>query len=529
MSNSRLTNTSRPWGRAVGTAILGFGMSVVALVCVKLGSLPWDVQWLDGQSVNADVLRVLASSQYALAAAALVTLNFMLLFFRLARRQTSELSALDAGSVTLNRCVDGAMARDVDYDAFDFPAIDASVEAAGLAHRRVENLNAEVQIATDEISRLRRELVRCKQQLIEADKSKVQLLTTVSDELRTPMNGIVHMTDLLLGGSLMAPEERYVRSIAASSTSQLATLDDLLDLSKIESGILKLEHGRFSVRDCVEDVRVSLTAKARAKPIELMFYVDENVPRHMEGDSGRVRQVLSNLVSNAIAFSHEGEVVVRLSCKGVKTGKAGKSVYQCDVQDTGVGIGPELQIELYEAFAQAGVSKTRDHSVLGRGLSITRELVSMMNGEISFRSRLGEGSLFSFTMELDDVSELGDADIINLKAIETIKGLQRPGKPDLLGKVIDVYVDKSPEVIGSMRTGLDVEDYELIIDGAHSLKSSSAYVGADVLSRSCGDVESAIADNRYAELEPLITAIETDYALVATALADILAKGNRAA
>jgi CheY-like chemotaxis protein/HPt (histidine-containing phosphotransfer) domain-containing protein len=182
----------------------------------------------------------------------------------------------------------------------------------------------------------------------------------------------------------------------------LAIINDLLDFSKIESGILQLEHGRFSVRDCVEDVCASLASSAHTKNVELICYVDSNVPAQMDGDPSRVRQILHNLIANAIAFTHEGEVVVRVTRKLVHKGK---SVYHCDVQDTGVGISPEMQIRLFDSFTQGDLSNTRGHGGLGMGLAITRELVSMMKGDISFRSRLGEGTRFSFTMELDDVPE----------------------------------------------------------------------------------------------------------------------------
>ena len=448
MNMNRPSRTGRTWGLAIGLTIVGFVISLAALVSVKLGSQPWDVQWLNGNTIDAGVVRVLQEARFEVAAATLVALNFILLFLRLWKRKESALddvapaaiqdnlqaqaadwtaiesapeSELPMGSEPLSQVdgsgekseviVGGEKSEAVVGDESESLVPQGAVADARLepVRRSTSNTEAQMQIAADEIGRLRRELVSCKQQLATANSAKAQFLANMSHELRTPMNGIMGMTDLLMGGSLTAREERFVRSIAASSTSLLAIINDLLDFSKIESGILQLEHGRFSVRDCVEDVCASLASNAHSKNIELICYVDENVPKQMDGDPGRVRQILNNLINNAIAFTKEGEVVVRLSRKDEKKAKPGKSIYHCDVQDTGVGITPELQLQLFDAFTQADVSNTRGHGGLGMGLAITRQLVSMMNGEISFRSRMGEGSRFSFSMELDDVSDTGDA------------------------------------------------------------------------------------------------------------------------
>lgn len=390
---------------------------IMLLVSLRLDQAIWEVSWFREGAISPQVLEALGNLRYELAALAVVVLNFVLYFFRSAQREDSERATRHVAPPSLPRPAEqpGTAAR------LTRPAEDELEQTQALSDQELmgihaaagrsalvvqpdnsDNAAAQLQIATSELSRVRRELVNCRQQLDAANQAKSQFLANMSHELRTPMNGIMGMTDLLLAGNLAAREERFVRSIAASSSSLLAIINDLLDFSRIESGSLQLENGRFSVRDCVEEVCTSLASSAHAKNVELICYVDSNVPARMDGDPGRVRQILQNLISNAIAFTHQGEVVVRLTCKHSKNGK---SVYKCDVQDTGEGITPEMQMSLFEAFTQADASNTRGHGGIGMGLAITRQLVTMMNGSISFRSRLGEGTRFSFTMELSDVEE----------------------------------------------------------------------------------------------------------------------------
>jgi CheY-like chemotaxis protein/HPt (histidine-containing phosphotransfer) domain-containing protein len=147
-----------------------------------------------------------------------------------------------------------------------------------------------------------------------------------------------------------------------------------------------------------------LAEPAHSKGIELVCYVDDSVPQLVDGDSSRLRQILNNLISNAIAFTRDGEVVVRMACTDES---AAKVAFQCDVQDTGAGIEPEMQLEMFEAFTQADDSSTRRHSGLGMGLAIAKQLISMMGGEITFRSRLGEGTRFTFSFTMDRVTDAG--------------------------------------------------------------------------------------------------------------------------
>ncbi|MFK7856448.1 MAG: response regulator [Granulosicoccus sp.] len=409
------------------TVLFSFFAMLVGLVSYKLQLAPWGIQWFDSNGLSVPVLEILNKARYEVATFGLIALNFMLFFLRSERLdmaipnsefrdhdllenwEPAEDSAQSFDNEPMSDAESSVLAQDLDQELFERSQLEgvrnAPVEELAASNSvRYKNSAAQLQIATDELSRVRRELINCRQQLETANQAKSQFLANMSHELRTPMNGIMGMTDLLLGGNLTAREERFVHSIASSSNSLLAIINDLLDFSKIESGILQLEHGRFSVRDCVEDVCASLAASAHSKSVELICYVDENVPEQVDGDPNRVRQILNNLITNAIAFTDEGEVVVRVARKD---GKNGKSTFQCDVQDTGIGITPEMQITLFDAFTQGDFSNTRGHGGLGMGLAIAKQLVAMMNGEITFRSRLGEGTRFSFTMELEDVADGG--------------------------------------------------------------------------------------------------------------------------
>ena len=224
----------------------------------------------------------------------------------------------------------------------------------------------------------------------------------MSHEIRTPMNGVLGMTELLLDTGLTETQRRYAQTVHHSGESLLHIINDILDFSKIEAGKMELDAVDFDVRETTEEVAELLAGRAHAKGLELLCDIDDDVPALVGGDSGRLRQVLMNLVGNAVKFTERGEVAVTV--KRAPAGKAlapaGSCVLLFSVRDTGIGIDPEARGRLFKAFAQADGSTTRRFGGTGLGLVICKQLVEMMGGEIDIESRPGEGSTFWFTATL---------------------------------------------------------------------------------------------------------------------------------